>query len=463
MSKRRTRKPARATGKGYLPLLVVGSAEDVRARLAEVLAGQLDAAAEHVGIDHALTKVESRAAVGVAVYAPRPDERVASVIERLRRADASLPVVLAGESIDAAEVVDAYRAGVQDVWITDRDGVEVLDRMRGWIQLRSARAAGSLFGDRDGMPRFLGAAAVMQESARLVERVAPSDATVLILGESGTGKELVARAIHEFSRRRKGPFIAINCAAIPDTLLENELFGHEKGSYTGASSTAIGKVEAAEKGTLFLDEIGDMPIGLQAKILRLLQDKSYDRIGGTSPKTADIRIVTATNRNLKREVEEGRFREDLYYRLSVVPITLPALRDRAEDIPLIARDIVGRLAGSLDRPGLTLEHEAMERLVAHRWPGNVRELENELERAAVMTRSDEIGPGDLELKVRVEDPERSALASWIPMDRPLDETCRLAAEKAKRLRVSIALEEAGGDKEKAADALGVSVEDLETG
>jgi len=465
VSKGRARKPARRTGKGYLPLLVIGSTEEMCERVADTLARQLDVAAERVAAGRAVARIEKLAAVGVAVVVPDAAESLAGSLQemilRLRRADASLPVVLAGESIDSAAVVDAFRAGAQDVLLPERDLADALDKLKSWIQVRRSRAAGSLFGDQAGMPRFLGSAPVMKETARLVERVAPSDATVLILGESGTGKELVARAIHQYSRRRKAPFVAINCAAIPETLLENELFGHEKGSYTGASSTAIGKVEAADKGTLFLDEIGDMPISLQAKILRLLQDKSYDRIGGTVPRHADIRIVTATNRNLKQAVEAREFREDLYYRLSVVPITLPALRDRVEDIPLIASDIVSRLSGTLGRPGLRIGEVALERLTMHRWPGNVRELENGLERAAVMTKSDEILPQDLELKIRVEDPERAALASWIPMDRTLEETCRLASEKARRLRISIAFEEADGDKEQAAAALGVTVDELD--
>ncbi|MBP7147017.1 MAG: sigma 54-interacting transcriptional regulator [Acidobacteria bacterium] len=308
---------------------------------------------------------------------------------------------------------------------------------------------------------MLGSSPLMMTVARLVERVAPSDATILILGESGTGKELIARALHALSPRRRGPFIAINCAAIPETLLENELFGHEKGAYTGANATAIGKVEAAEKGTLFLDEIGEMPLQLQSKILRLLQDHTYDRIGGTKTRKADVRIVTATNRELKAEVAAKRFREDLYYRLSVVPVTLPALRERPEDIPVIARAILERLARDLGRPALRLSDGAMARLLAYRWPGNVRELENELERAAVLATGDEIAPSDLELRSRVDDPERAAFTRFVPLDQPLDWTVQQAARHAERLRIATALEEAGGDLEQAAAALGISREDMQ--
>ena len=247
----------------------------------------------------------------------------------------------------------------------------------------------------------------------------------------------------------------------PETLLENELFGHEKGAYTGANASAIGKVEAAEKGTLFLDEIGEMPIQLQAKILRLLQDKSYDRIGGTKMRTADIRIIAATNRELKEEVDAKRFREDLYYRLSVVPIPLPGLRDRAEDVPLIVSGILERLAEKLDRPGLRVSDEAMQRLVAYRWPGNVRELENELERASVLAPADEIQVGDLELRARVEDPDAAALSRLVRLDQPLGETLDELREKARAIRVSVAMDRCGGDRTVAALNLGISEDELD--
>ncbi|MEN6526084.1 MAG: sigma 54-interacting transcriptional regulator, partial [Candidatus Polarisedimenticolia bacterium] len=292
------------------------------------------------------------------------------------------------------------------------------------------------------------------------ERVAGSDATVLILGESGTGKELIAQALHALSPRSRGPFIAINCAAIPETLLENELFGHEKGSYTGASSTQIGKVEAAERGTLFLDEIGEMPLPLQAKILRLLQEKTYDRIGGTRTRKADVRIVAATNRGLKEEVAARRFREDLYYRLSVLPIALPALRERPGDIAIIADAILEKLAASMGRAGLRFSDDARRRLVEYRWPGNVRELENEIERAVVLAGRDVIEPSDFELRSRVEDPDRAALARIAPLDGPLAATLKAATDSASRIRAALALEETRGDHARAADMLGVSEDDL---
>ncbi|RMF75981.1 MAG: AAA family ATPase [Acidobacteria bacterium] len=312
------------------------------------------------------------------------------------------------------------------------------------------------------MPALLGRSKPMREVVRLVEKVAPSDTTVLILGESGTGKELIARALHVLSPRARGPFVAINCAAIPETLLENELFGHEKGAYTGANAKAIGKVEAADKGTLFLDEIGEMPLPLQAKILRLLQDKTYDRIGGTKTRRADIRIIAATNRDLKEQVAARRFREDLYYRLSVVPITLPALRERPEDIPLLAQVVLERQAEALGRPGLRFSPEALERIVAYRWPGNVRELENEIERAAVLAHGDVIEAGDLELSARVADPDLAALARLVPLEGSLEDVLARLSSRAARILAAAAVDTAGGDRARAAANLGISVERLES-
>jgi DNA-binding NtrC family response regulator len=389
----------------------------------------------------------------------RPLAHLPELVALSRRVDPGLPIVVVGDGLSAADTAAAYRAGAVDVLFPDKDDEE-LGRLGGLVERRAARAAGSLLPDRPGVPRILGAHPGMQELARLVERVAPAEATVLVLGESGTGKELVARALHVLSPRRKAPFVAINCAAIPDTLLENELFGHEKGAYTGASATAMGKVEAAEKGTLFLDEIGEMPLPLQSKILRLLQEKTYDRIGGTRTRKADIRIVAATNRDLKEQVAAKDFREDLYYRLSVVPLTLPALRDRPSDIPLLAQRVLERIAGQLGRPGLHFSADAMERMVSYRWPGNVRELENEIERAAVLAHGDEIGPRDLELRSRVADPDRAALARLAPLEGPLEASVERAAAVAARIRIAAALEESGGDRARAAENLGISLDEL---
>ncbi len=224
----------------------------------------------------------------------------------------------------------------------------------------------------------------MQEVFRMIRRVGPSDVPVLITGESGTGKELVARAIHRQSARRERAFVAINCGAIPETLLESELFGYEKGAFTGAAQQRKGRIESAQGGTLFLDEIGDIPLGLQVKLLRFLQDHEIQRLGGKETIAIDARILAATNVDLQKAISEGRFREDLYYRLCVVTIAVPALNERGSDIALLARTFLTKFAEEQKKPLKGFTPQAMEALTAHNWPGNVRELENRIKRAVVM-------------------------------------------------------------------------------
>lgn len=450
----------------FTPALVAGATKGVGAPLAELATRQLDVDGEAVAttIGRLSSDLKRGRVVGALFLLPKGDadvlEETEQVLRLARDKDPALPVVVIGDGLPPEQVAALFRMGVHDVVFAGDSQPEIPESVRRVVARRAARAAGSLFEEREDMPHVIGGSPVMQESARLVERVAPSDATVLILGESGTGKELIAKAIHVLSKRAKGPFVAINCAAIPETLLENELFGHEKGSYTGASSTAIGKVEAAEKGTLFLDEIGEMPLSLQAKILRLLQDRTYDRIGGTRTRTADIRIVAATNKELKEEVAAQRFREDLYYRLSVVPVTLPGLRDRPGDVPILAQAILDRLAGKLGRPALRLTDEARARLLSYRWPGNVRELENELERAAVLAPGDDIRAQDLELRARVDDPDASALSRLAPMDGKLEDTLEAITRTAARIRIGSALAQTGGDRQRAAEVLGIEQDEL---
>lgn len=242
---------------------------------------------------------------------------------------------------------------------------------------------------------IVGKSEAMKQLYKLIGKVSASDLTVLIQGESGTGKELIARAIHYHSNRGNGPFIAVNSSAIPKDLLESEFFGHEKGAFTGAHERKIGKFEVADGGTLFLDEIGDMPVDLQAKILRVIQEKEFERVGGNKPIRADIRIVTATNRNLETAIREGRFREDLYYRLNVVPVIVPPLRERKGDISLLAEHFLRRFRDELDVEEKGMTPEAMRILNSYEWPGNVRELENTVKRAMVMSSGSKILPEDL--------------------------------------------------------------------
>ena len=297
-----------------------------------------------------------------------------------------------------------------------------------------------------GFERVVGQSRVIRTLLEQVRAVADSDASVLLLGESGTGKELVARALHWSSSRRAGPFVAVNCAAVPESLLESELFGHEKGAFTGADRKHVGLFAAAHGGTLFLDEVGDLPLAMQAKLLRAIQEKAVRPVGGAELVQLDLRLVTATNRDLVALVPEGKFREDLYYRLAVIPIRLPALRERAEDIPLLAEHFLRDAGGRLGKRLAGYTADALEWMREYRWPGNVRELENVVERAAVLA----AGPIVTLADVRTE-------FSVAPDASPL----RPTLDELERQYIRRVLDEVEGDKQAAAKILGVSVRTLQ--
>jgi len=282
----------------------------------------------------------------------------------------------------------------------------------------------------------------MLRACRTIERVAPTNATVMILGESGTGKELLARGVHELSPRKSQRFVAINCAAIPENLLESELFGYEKGAFTGAAKQTIGKIETANKGTLFLDEIGDLPGSLQAKLLRFLQQRSIERLGGRDEIAVDVRVVCATHQNLKALIADGRFREDLYYRLAEIMVTAPPLRERPGDAALLAHAFVLRFADEYKRPAMTLMPDALNAIEHHPWPGNVRQLENVIKRAVIMAEGASIGAADLELTAPEADEQALNL--------------RVVREEAERMALLKAMGRANGNLSKAAEWLGVS-------
>ena len=277
-------------------------------------------------------------------------------------------------------------------------------------EMKSATAFKPQLTVEEHQDSIVGKSPAMQQVFKMVGRVAHSDAPVMITGESGTGKELVARAIHTYSGRAEKSFVAINCAAIPEQLLESELFGHEKGSFTGATGQRVGRFEQSDGGTLFLDEIGDMPLPLQGKILRVLQDGEFSRVGGNSTIRTNVRIVAATNRNLESEVSEKKFREDLFYRLNVVRVHLPPLRQRIEDIRLLAEYFVKRVATEKHLPKLKLSEEAVRVLESHNWPGNVRELENTIQRACVLATSDILLAKDIPLGTATSEPAAAAAA-----------------------------------------------------
>lgn len=307
-------------------------------------------------------------------------------------------------------------------------------------RLQSAIAPNELEG-------MIGQCRGMQQVFSLIRKVATSDASVLIMGESGTGKELVARAIHSESLRKDGPFIPINCGAIPENLLESELFGHEKGSFTGAYTMIPGKMEYAHKGTLFLDEIGEMPLSLQVKLLRSLQEKSVQRVGGRKDVPVDSRVVAATNTDMPRAIQEGRFREDLYYRLGVVTITLPPLRERGEDTKILANLFLKKFTRESRKKIGGFDPAALELVQTYEWPGNVRELENCIRRAVIMCESSKIEPGDLGLKKAIA-VQRSAMIR--------DMTLREARELAEIEIIKSTVSKMGGNVAKAAEVLEVS-------
>jgi DNA-binding NtrC family response regulator len=339
--------------------------------------------------------------------------------------------------------------------------------------------------EKRGAPRIVGEDPALRGVLQQLHRAAATDATVLLEGESGTGKELFARALHVYSPRSDGPFIAINCAAIPETLLETELFGHEKGAFTGAATRKPGRFEMAHRGTLFLDEIGDLPLPLQAKILRALEEKRFERVGGTQSLHVDVRVVAATNRNLKARVADRQFREDLYFRLSVFPVQIPPLRERTDDVLRLAHHFVERICRDVNKKPLMLSESAVEELVNYSWPGNVRELQNCIERAVILTEGDTIQPRHLSLSFRQPGPSQASPAAapvngngngaapapppapaspWdqIDLSGTMSEALRRISTEVERRKIEQALKDARGNRMAAADALQVGFKALGT-
>ena len=384
------------------------------------------------------------------------------VLQAARDSDADMPVVVMTAFGTVDEAVRAMKEGAADFLTkpVDTDHLMVLldraiDRRRllsEYVLLKEE------YQRRVGLPKLLGEDPALKETMLSIQRAAATDATVLLLGESGTGKELMARSLHQLSERAKGPFVAINCAAIPETLLENELFGHEKGAFTGAAGRKIGRAEMAHHGTLFLDEIGDLPLSLQGKILRLVQEKQFDRVGGTQTITVDVRVVAATNRDLAEAVAAKQFRDDLYFRLSVFPVEIPPLRRRRGDILLLAEAFLDKFAREMGRKGLRLGDAARQALLDHNWPGNVRELQNCLERAAILCDGREIRPEHL----RLDDGATGgpSLGDVLDLSGTLADVSRRAAARAEEEAIALALREAGGDRAAAAQRLGISASTL---
>jgi len=387
------------------------------------------------------------------------------VLRAAKELDPQLPVIVMTAFGSIQDAVAAMKEGALDFLAKPVDPDHLLLIVERALAQRRLATENLILKEelaqRRGAPQIVGDDAKLKQVSVALHRAAATDMTVLLEGESGTGKELFARALHALSPRADGPFVAINCAAIPENLLETELFGYEKGAFTGASTRKLGKFELAHRGTLFLDEIGDLPPTLQPKILRALEEKQFERVGGTMPLRVDVRVVAATNRNLKAAVAARQYREDLYFRLSVFPIVIPPLRDRPDDIPTLARYFIDRFCRDLKKKPLVLSPAAEEELRAYAWPGNVRELQNCIERAAILTEGETIHPRHLSLSFR--GPTASLLVdddespwSKIDLSGTLVEASRRTLGEVERRKIEQALKEAAGNRGRAAELLQVS-------
>ncbi len=436
-------------------ILVVDDEPGVRESLRMLLKDEFDVTP--VGdVDAALALLEERSVDAVVLDLVMPGRTGIDFLRELAERDDAPPVIVLSATRTVATAVEAMKLGAAD-FVTkpfDVDALRIKVRKlfehraleQEVVRLRDAVAGRARLG------RLIGQSEAMRAVYRTIERVAASRANVLITGESGTGKELVARAIHDLGPRHDERFVVVNCAAIPATLMESELFGHEKGAFTDASARHVGKFEAASGGTLFLDEIGEMAPPMQAKLLRALQERTIERLGGAQSIAVDVRVVAATNRDLEREVAQGRFRADLFYRIHVVPIELPPLRERREDVRLLAEAFLARCRDEAGRGPRRFEAETLTALERYAWPGNVRELANAIERAVALTDGDSITPTDL--------PDEVLIASRTESLRDEVRAGRVDLESAV-LRfesdlIREALERSEGNQTRAAEQLGMT-------
>jgi DNA-binding NtrC family response regulator len=449
------------------PLLLVEDKNELRAMLRKALerAGHtVDEAADGVA---AIQKVRARRYLLVITDLKMPGASGLDVLRETKQADATIPVILLTAFGSVEEAVTAMKEGAFDFLQKPVD----LDHLKLLVQ-RAARQQELLrenlllreeYAARYGFPRIVGEHASIREVSQQIQKVAATDATVLLLGESGTGKELFARAVHHLSARREQPFVAVNCAAIPEGLVENELFGHERGAFTGAGARKIGKLDLAHRGTFFLDEIGELPLAVQAKLLRVLEERRFDRVGGTQPIEVDVRIVVATNRNLQKSIEEKLFREDLYFRIAAVPLTIPPLRERGDDVLLLANHFLEKFSREFAKPGLELSSGVSERLLSYRWPGNVRELQNTLERAVILADGLTIHADELQLlatRPTADNLPAGMLPQSFSWEGSLEEITGRALGHVERVVLESTLRDCRWNKTRAAEKLKVSPKTL---
>lgn len=385
------------------------------------------------------------------------------VLKAARAESQFMPVIMMTAFGTVETAVAAMKEGAVDFITKPFDTDHLLLLLKRALENRRLVTENLLLKDelagRLGLPKIIGISREINEVAEKVQKVASAKTTVMLLGESGTGKELFARAIHNLSERRGSPFVAINCAAIPRELLETELFGHEKGSFTGAEARKLGKFEMADKGTVFLDEIAEMDLSLQAKLLRVIQEGEIERVGGVKAIRLDVRLIAASNKDVERAVEEKLFREDLYYRLNVFPIVIPPLRNRKEDIPLLAEFFITKYCRELKKPQLHITSDAVELLISHPWKGNVRELENCIERAIILCNGDALT--DEHIVLNRQAAMESSLRN-LPADGTLDEVMKEATRIVETQRITKALKDTKGNKTRAAELLQVSYKTLLT-
>ncbi|HVY44350.1 MAG TPA: sigma-54 dependent transcriptional regulator [Minicystis sp.] len=435
-------------------VLVVDDEPSARSGLEKLLKQEgfvVDAAADGV---EALAVAADRPPDVVVTDLKMPNLDGVGLMQKLHEQDGALPVIVVTAFGDVSNAVAAMRAGADDYLTKPVDFDALVVAVERAVERRALRSeAESLrhqLYEREGggLGDLVGASPAMQSVYRMARQVAGARATVLITGESGTGKGELARAIHQLGPRATKPFVALHCAALAESLLESELFGHEKGSFTGADKRRVGRFEQAQGGTLFLDEVGEIPAATQVKLLRVLQERTFERVGGNEPITVDVRLLAATNRDLAADVQEGRFREDLYYRLNVVQIDMPPLRLRETDVLLLANHFLRKFAADNHRPIQGFSDQARAKIVAHRWPGNVRELENAIERAVVLCDGDKIEPEHLPVDVA-------------PVGKGALRVPGSTMAEIERFAIMSTLEATGGSTTKAAEMLDISVRTIQ--